>query len=451
MDESKKISVGVLGLGFVGFVMSLVLANSRKKYNVIGFDIDPQLVKKINSGILPIKSSDKNVNIFFKNSIKNKNFQATLDQSKISLCDVIIIDINLDVIKENNLDNLEYDVDLNPFKKAIKTVGENCKEDVLVIVETTVPPGTCEMVIKPIMKKCYKQRGIDFNKLKIGHSYERVMPGPDYINSIINFPRVYSGINKISESQTKEFLETFINTDLFPLQKLHSTTASETAKVLENSYRAMNIAFIDEWTKFAETAGINLHEIISVIKVRPTHNNMMLPGFGVGGYCLTKDPLLASWASQNLFKSIALSQSEKSVLINDNMPFHTLDKIIEINKTNKIKNILVLGISYLKNIGDLRYSPFLKISDSLKKLCDNLLIFDPLIDKNKYTTNSFSEIKNKRFDVILIGCPHDIFITESFLFKILKNNKDSIIIDPFNFIQNSEEIKNKIILIGNGK
>ena len=202
MDESKKISVGVLGLGFVGFVMSLVLANSRKKYNVIGFDIDPQLVKKINSGILPIKSSDKNVNIFFKNSIKNKNFQATLDQSKISLCDVIIIDINLDVIKENNLDNLEYDVDLNPFKKAIKTVGENCKEDVLVIVETTVPPGTCEMVIKPIMKKCYKQRGIDFNKLKIGHSYERVMPGPDYINSIINFPRVYSGINKISESQS---------------------------------------------------------------------------------------------------------------------------------------------------------------------------------------------------------------------------------------------------------
>ena len=129
------------------------------------------------------------------------------------------------------------------------------------------------------------------------------------------------------------------------------------------------------------------------------------------------------------------------------MPFHTLDKIIEINKTNKIKNILVLGISYLKNIGDLRYSPFLKISDSLKKLCDNLLIFDPLIDKNKYTTNSFSEIKNKRFDVILIGCPHDIFITESFLFKILKNNKDSIIIDPFNFIQNKEEIKNKIILI----
>ena len=443
--------MNILLTGSEGFIGKHLYNSLRDLYNVIGFDIDPQLVKKINSGILPIKSSDKNVNIFFNNSIKNRNFQATLDQSKISLCDVIIIDINLDVIKENNLNNLEYDVDLNPFKKAIKTVGENCKEDVLVIVETTVPPGTCEMVIKPIMRNCYKQRGLDFNKLKIGHSYERVMPGPDYINSIINFPRVYSAINKESESHTKKFLETFINTDLYPLQKLHSTTASETAKVLENSYRAMNIAFIDEWTKFAETASINLHEIISVIKVRPTHNNMMLPGFGVGGYCLTKDPLLASWASQNFFNSIELSQSEKSVLINDNMPFHTLNKIIKISKTNKIKNILVLGISYLKNIGDLRYSPFLKISNDLKKLCDNLLVFDPLIEIDEYNTNSFSEIKNKIFDVILIGCPHDIFITDNFLFEILKNNKNSIIVDPFNYIQNTEEIKNKIILIGNGR
>ena len=134
----------------------------------------------------------------------------------------------------------------------------------------------------------FNKRGLDIDKIYIGHSYERVMPGPGYIDSIINFYRVYSGINEESANEVEKFLKTIISTKEHHLRELHNTTATETAKVLENSYRAMNIAFMVEWSRFAENAGINLYEIIKAIRLRPTHSNMMLPGIGVGGYCLTK-------------------------------------------------------------------------------------------------------------------------------------------------------------------
>ena len=129
------------------------------------------------------------------------------------------------------------------------------------------------------------------------------MPGPDYVDSIENFYRVFSGLDKKSELKVEEFLRTIIRTDEYPLTKLENTNATEIAKVLENSYRAKNIAFMVEWSRFAEEAGVNLYEVIDAIKMRPTHSNMMYPGIGVGGYCLTKDPLLASWSKMEIFGS----------------------------------------------------------------------------------------------------------------------------------------------------
>ena len=127
------------------------------------------------------------------------------------------------------------------------------------------------------------------------------------------------------------------------------------AKVLENSYRAMNIAFIVEWSRFAEEAGVNFYEIIDAIRMRPTHKNIMYPGIGVGGYCLTKDPLLASWSRKNLFNGSGnLEQSEMGVRINDNMPSYAFDfmkRAFKINSLNK-KNILLLGVSYRSDVGD---------------------------------------------------------------------------------------------------
>ena len=178
-----------------------------------------------------------------------------------------------------------------------------CKEEVLILVETTVPPGTCKNIVYPILQKKFKERGLSTNLLKVAHSYERVMPGPDYINSIRNYPRVYSGINEKSANAAESFLKTIIDTSICELTRLESTTATEMAKVLENSYRASNIAFAVEWSRFAEEAGVNLWEVVNAIRVRKTHSNLMYPGIGVGGYCLTKDPLLASWARMNFLNN----------------------------------------------------------------------------------------------------------------------------------------------------
>ena len=178
-------------------------------------------------------------------------------------------------------------------------------------------------IIQPIIYEKLEQRDLSIDSIKIGHSYERVMPGPNYVESIRNFYRVYSGIDEKSENAIEDFLKTIIKVDNYPLTKLSNTNATEMAKVLENSYRAMNIAFMVEWSRFAEKAEVDIYSMIDAIRLRPTHSNMMYPGIGVGGYCLTKDSLLASWSNRVIFNNeIQLNQSEKAIRINDQMPYH---------------------------------------------------------------------------------------------------------------------------------
>ena len=187
-----------------------------------------------------------------------------------SFADVIVVDINLDVQKVSSKDNSlkEFDVNLEGFKKAISTIGEHCNENTLILVETTVPPGTCSNLIKPILDEKFNERGISKDKYFLGHSYERVMPGPDYVNSIRCYPRVYSGIDQKSADSVESFLKTIIDTNNCELTRLHHTNATEIAKVLENSYRATNIAFVVEWSRFAEEAGVDLYSIVNAIRVR---------------------------------------------------------------------------------------------------------------------------------------------------------------------------------------
>ena len=317
-DENKKIdnfingrkTVVVQGLGFVGSAMVAALSNAKDEknkliYNVIGVDLPDEKnywkIARANDGKPPVLSSDKNMDIAYHNAHKNNNLLATYSEYAYSKADIVVVDIHLD-IKKKVMDNpYEYRFSYDGFKKAIEALANNVPEDILCIIETTVPPGTTDKVIYPIFLQAFKKRNLNINKLHLAHSYERVMPGANYLNSIVNFYRVYSGINEQSKMKAKEFLDSFINTKDYPLCELHSTTASEMAKVLENSFRAMNIAFIQEWTDFAQNAKVNLFEVINAIRMRPTHKNIMQPGFGVGGYCLPKDPLLADWSYSNLF------------------------------------------------------------------------------------------------------------------------------------------------------
>lgn len=458
LDKNKgKDVVIVQGLGFVGSAMALVVANSSHDYAVIGVDIPTESsywkIGAINDGDIPIVSSDPKIEQYCNNAKNKGNLFATHDISAFSEADVIIIDINLDV-KKSSKKKLCYDVDLAPFTEAIKSIAKNCKENALVLVETTVPPGTCLNIVKPTIEKIFKERKLNSNNLKIGHSYERVMPGPNYVDSIENFYRVYSGINSQSADATKVFLESIIKTEEFPLTKLSNTNSTEMSKVLENSYRAMNIAFIQEWTEFAEIAGVNLYEVIAGIKIRPTHSNIMKPGLGVGGYCLTKDPLLASWASQNIFNGNSLPQSERAVEINDSMPNHTFKHILKACDNDiKGKKILILGVSYLNDVGDTRYTPIETLYENLHKKGANIFLHDPYLSHwNEKKLDILQNLPKNKFDILIITIPHQQFSEERY-FNYINDTGPELIVDTFGFYLNFIEkldSRIKILTIGKG-
>ena len=462
-NKNKEIVV-VQGLGFVGAIMALVVANSKKKdYAVIGVELNTEKginkVELLNNGQFPIVSSDAKVDEYFCEVHKKGNFLATTDIFAYSLANIVIVDINLDVQKKRNSDNIliEYEVDLEQFQDGIRSIAAYCKEDVLIIIETTVPPGTTEKIVKQIFLEEFAKRGLN-NRFKLAHSYERVMPGDKYIDSIENYYRVFAGIDENSSKKAQEFLETIINIENCPLTELKSTTASEMGKVLENSYRAMNIAFIQEWTIFAENAGVNLYEIIDAIKLRETHKNIMYPGLGVGGYCLTKDPLLACWASKNLFNGVTLSNCEDSVRINDSMPLHSFRVTMQCFDNSIMgKNFLLFGVSYLGDIADTRSTPIELYYDRIIENGAKVTLHDPYVkywyEKDVEVSDDLTKVLESKYDCVVLTTAHKLYKTSGKIIEYINNN-NVMLIDTNHVLTNKQiELvidKNKLHIIGRG-
>lgn len=462
----KKVVV-VQGLGFVGSVMSLVVANAlTEEYAVIGIDLPTPFsywkIQSINEGTFPVIADDPKIEQFYQKARAKKNLYATCDPFAYSLANVIIVDINLDVKKRSSSQGEleDYQVDLTPFKKAISSIGNWCKPDVLVLVETTVPPGTSQKVVRPMLEESLEKRGLPTGELKVGHSYERVMPGPKYIDSIQNFYRVFAGTDKASADATETFLRTVISTDEYPLTRLGNTQATEMAKVLENSYRAMNIAFMVEWSRFAEEAGVNIYEVVNAIRMRPTHKNLMLPGLGVGGYCLTKDPLLASWARMNLFGSEdPLAQSEKGVHINDQMPvfaFRFLQS--QYNGTLQGKKVLLLGVSYLNDVGDTRFTPVQGIYEQLVDAGCEVSLHDPHVvyweEKDTRVGNNLAELLQQSYDLVIITTGHREYRGNPELIGSLLNQPPAFVYDTIGILTEEEigklKSRHTVKVIGRG-
>ena len=456
-NRNRKI-VCVQGLGFVGSAMSLAVASAKNKsgtplYNVIGIDLPNETglkrINAMNNGIFPFESNDENLHRVMKKVTENKNFLATVNSEYFSVADIIIVDINLDV--KYNADGEPF-LDLNAFKEAMHTIGKYAPFGVLIIIETTVPPGTCEKIVYPIVKEEFYKRQMTEKDFFVAHSYERVMPGKDYFNSIVNFWRVYSGIDDISVNKCEEFLKTVISTEKYPLTRLEKTTATEISKVLENSYRAVTIAFMEEWGRFAEEVGVNLFEVIDTIRLRPTHSNMRQPGFGVGGYCLTKDPYFAYLASKDLFhlSGMKFPFCRMAVKANSAMPLVSLNKIENIlggNLSNK--KILVLGVTYRQDVGDTRYSPteiFVKeaLRRGAKIDCQDPLVsyWEEMNFKVQQDIPKFTD-----YDAVVFTVQHSQYSTINF--KVKDITKNTLIFDAnkvLNDIQISD-IKNNPDLI----
>ncbi len=449
--NNDKPVVLVQGLGFVGAVMSLVCANAlNKEYAVIGTDLASESsywkIASINDGFFPVTSSDPKVNEYYLKAKEKDNFYATYDTFAYQFADIVIVDINLDVQKKSSSDHglSGFDVDLSGFKSAIKDIGQNCKENVLILIETTVPPGTSK-IASEIIESEYLKRGLSFNNVKIGHSYERVMPGPNYIDSIQNFYRVYSGIDEKSANSVEQFLRTIIKTDEYPLTRLGNTNATEISKVLENSYRAMNISFIVEWSRFAEEAGVNLYEVIDAIRMRPTHKNIMLPGIGVGGYCLTKDPLLASWSKQNIngkgFKGLPMS--EMAVSTNDKMPTYAFNFLKSQYDDNylKGKKVQLLGVSYLSGVGDTRHSPVEIFYNELVKSECVIYLHDPYVsywEEIDINVSQDLDSLNQDIDIVIFTTGHSEYANNQKLIQNLARLDGLLIYDTIGILSDKE-------------
>lgn len=365
--NNQKPTVAVQGLGFVGAAMVAALSMARDAsgdpmYNIIGIDLPDEKnywkIAMVNQGRTPICTTDDKMHQAYRIALKNKNVMATYSSYAYEVADIVVVDIHLDIHKSELGNVISYDFSYDAFQQALRIVADRIGEGTLVVIETTVPPGTTGKVVYPIFEKAFGETNRDISKLSLVHSYERVMPGKNYFDSVVNYYRVYAGINENSAQKAHEFFSSFINVDQYPLTCLHSTTASEMSKVLENSYRAANIAFLKEWTEFAHTANVNLFEVINAIKVRDTHRNIMFPGFGVGGYCLTKDALLADYAFRNNFGNPGhLDMSIGAIAINDLMPDFTYKLLKQFGGNLSGKYITIFGVSYLNDVADTRYSP----------------------------------------------------------------------------------------------
>jgi UDP-N-acetyl-D-glucosamine dehydrogenase len=286
------------------------------------------------------------------------------------------------------------------------------RPDALILLETTVPFGFCEKLVLPVLNEERVRRGIK-QPLLLAHAAERVMPGRNYINSIRRYWRTFAGSDVPSATRAREFLASFINTDTFPLHEHRDITSSEMCKLLENSYRAMNIAFIHEWTLLAERANIDLWAVIDGIRLRKgTHDNMRYPGLGVGGYCLTKDSLLAQWSATHLFKTDAvLELTLQALRINHQMPLHTFTLLSELLSGGLSgKRILVCGVTYLPDVADTRNSPTQTLVQELEKAGATVLVHDPLIrnwaERPSVVIQPNLGSSLKRADLVVLAVPH---------------------------------------------
>jgi nucleotide sugar dehydrogenase len=356
--------VCVQGAGFVGCAMGIAVAaargtDGRPRFNVAVVDLDNargrERVESLQRGRFPFATTDARLHLAHETAVAARNLAGTTDGSIYAHAAVAIVDVNLDVDT-----GARSSVDFSGFRAAIVQLADRLPAGALLLVETTVPPGTCERIVVPAVQARLTARGLPPEAILVAHSYERVMPGAAYLDSITNFWRVYAGATPSAADACDAFLSAFIDTKTYPLTRVATMTASEIGKLLENSYRATTIAFMEEWARLAERVGVDLFPVIDAIRLRPTHSNMRQPGFGVGGYCLTKDPLLAGVGAREIFglTDLTFPFSEMAVHANRHMPLETLRLVREgLGGSIAGRRLLLLGVSYRPDVGDTRSAP----------------------------------------------------------------------------------------------
>jgi len=395
--EGKEIVV-VMGVGFVGAVMAAIVADTVDKKTgkpskfVIGCQRPSTRsfwkIPMLNRGESPVKAEDPEVDPMIRRCVlEKKTLMATFNSDCLSLADCVVVDVQCDFTKKELGNMRTGEAEMTALEATMRTIGDSVQPHCLTLIETTVAPGTTEFVAWPIMKKAFANRGIQSEPL-LSHSFERVMPGKEYVSSIRDFWRVCSGCNEEARGRVEKFLHEVLNTDDFPLTVMDRPIESETTKIVENSYRATILAFLNEWSLFSERNGIDLIKVVEAIRMRPTHSNMIFPGPGIGGYCLPKDAGLGYWAYKHILGfedgDSVFKISPTAVDINDTRSLHvaelTRDALRNMGRYIAGADVVVCGASYRQDVGDTRYSGSEIVVRKLTEMGAEMRVHDPYVE-----------------------------------------------------------------------
>ena len=394
--EGKEVVV-VMGLGFVGAVMAAIVADTVHKRNgyptkfVIGCQRPSTRsywkTPLLNRGESPVKAEDPEVDPMIARCVlEKKTLIATYNPDCLALADCVVVDVQCDYTK-NHLGSMKTgEAEMAALEATLRTIGEKIQPKCLVLIETTVAPGTTEFVAWPILKKAFHARAIKAVPL-LAHSFERVMPGKDYVSSIRDFWRVCSGCNSEARKRVVKFLNEVLNVEKFPLTVMDRPIESETTKIVENSYRATILAFLNEWSIFSERNGVDLMKVIRAVKTRPTHSNIIFPGPGIGGYCLPKDGGLGYWAYRHILGfedgDSVFKMSTAAIDINDTRGLHvaelTRDALRNMGRYIAGARVLLAGASYREDVGDTRYSGSELVLRKLAEMGAEMTVHDPFV------------------------------------------------------------------------
>ena len=426
----RDITVGVVGLGYVG--LPLAVEKAKAGFKTIGFDVQEEKVKMVNEGHNYIGDV---VNEDLKELVESGMMKATSDFSFVKDVDFIAICVPTPLDKHQ-------EPDISYVKSSTEAISKHLSRDTMVVLESTTYPGTTEELLLPILEegsglKC----GEDFY---LGFSPERVDPG-NLIYKTKNTPKVVGAVGKDATEVISAMYREVLEGEIY---EVSSPAIAEMEKILENTYRNINIGLVNELAILCNKMGISLWEVIDAAKTKPYGFQAFYPGPGLGGHCIPLDPYYLTWKAREF--GFHTSMIENSMIINDKMPEYTVDRAASVlNEHKKALNgskVLVLGVAYKNNIDDYRESPALNVIDILKERGAVTDFYDPWIPKYKRNGEwheGISEINAdiiKGYDLILVATAHDAYD-----YEMIRKNAVAIF-DTRNAFKDVEERDNISLL-----
>jgi UDP-N-acetyl-D-glucosamine dehydrogenase len=420
--------VAVIGLGYVG--LPLAVRAKEKGYAVIGVDLDQSKLKSINSGVSPV------VDGFVEDYFLTNPIDATDDFTQIADADIILICVPTPV-DDNFVPNL------GPVKGACEAVAKHVKKGSLVVLESTVNPGVSEEIVKPIFEEAGFTVGTD---IYIAHCPERINPGDPKWN-VTNIPRVVGAFSADGLAKAVTFYEKIVDGEIRPMKSIRE---AEAVKIVENSFRDINIAFVNELAQSFDRLGIDIKDVIDGASTKPFAFMPHYPACGIGGHCIPVDPY---YLIEHAHKKVGFNHvfMRRARAINNYMPLYTVEKLQD--ALNDIKmpmngtTVAVLGLAYKANVDDVRESPSFKIIKHLEKQHANVITFDPFV-MEKSSEKTLEDTLAKA-DAIIVATNHDVFVNMDV--KLLKSNNIRVVIDGKNCLDKDEIEKLKIPYYGIGR